>query len=264
MGDRDGGLPEELRELGRRLRVPDVDGETMAERVLAQLLAEQVPPPAPPPRRFAWLRDRWKRLLAALSGLLVVLVLTPPVRAGVVEWLGFGGVDVRYEPGARPAPGAAVPGCPDRGAGTGLAEAGRRAGFAPVLPGALGAPDGVAVTGVRPRAVVGLCWRAGEGKEKGSAVRLDVFPGRLDLGFAKSVRSPPEWVALPDGTEAYWFARPHLLTFPMTDAAGGSWTASTRTAGPTLLWTRSGGALTFRLEGVTDREEAIRIAGSVR
>ncbi|GAA3391843.1 hypothetical protein [Streptomyces roseoviridis] len=259
MGDREGGLPKELRELGRRLPVPDVDGGTMAERVLAQLLAERVPPPAPPPRRLAWLRDRWKRLLAAFSGLLVVLVLTPPVRAGVVEWLGFGGVDVRYEPGARPAPGAPVPGCPAGGPGLSVAEAGRRAGFTPVLPRALGAPDAVTVTGAGPRAVVGLCWRAGEG----SVVRLDVFPGSLDLGFAKSVRSPPQGVALPDGTEAYWFARPHLLTFPLTDPAGGSWTASTRTAGPTLLWTGNGGALTLRLEGVADRAEAIRIAGSV-
>ncbi|MFF5975905.1 hypothetical protein ACFY7C_30790 [Streptomyces sp. NPDC012769] len=257
MGDE--GLPEELRELGRRLRVPDVDGETMAERVLAQLLAERVPPPAPPPRRFARLRDRWKRLLAVLSGVLVVLVLTPPVRAGVVDWLGFGGVDVRYEPGASPAPGAPVPGCPEGAAGVGLAEAGRRAGFVPGVPAALGAPDAAAVTGAPPRAVVGLCWRTGQGR----TVRLDVFPGRLDLGFAKTVRTPPEWVALPGGTEAYWFARPHLLTFPMTDAAGGSWTPSTRTAGPTLLWTGSGGALTFRLEGITDRAEAIRIAGSV-
>lgn len=43
----DEGLPDELRELGRRLRVPDVDGESMAERVLAQLLAERVPTPVP-------------------------------------------------------------------------------------------------------------------------------------------------------------------------------------------------------------------------
>ena len=45
----DEGLPDELRELGRRLRVPDVDGESMAERVLGQLLAERVPTPGPEP-----------------------------------------------------------------------------------------------------------------------------------------------------------------------------------------------------------------------
>ncbi|MFJ7064395.1 hypothetical protein [Streptomyces sp. NPDC101115] len=256
-------LEEELRELGRALRVPDVDGPTMAERVLAQLLAERVPtpvpPPASPPDRWGWLRRWWKALLASFSGLLMVVVLTPPVRATVVEWLGFGGVAVRYEPGTPPAPGSAagVPGCPDP---VPLAEAGRRAGFTPLIPGALGEPDTVTVTGVPPRGVVGLCWRTAEG----GAVRLDEFPARLDVGFGKQVRVPPEWVALPDGAEGYWFARPHLLTFPMTDASGSGWAPSVRPAGPTLLWTRSGGTLTLRLEGVADRAEAIRIAASAR
>ncbi|MFF8607478.1 hypothetical protein ACF06X_16210 [Streptomyces sp. NPDC015346] len=249
------GLPEELRALGRGLRVPDVDGESMAERVLAQLLAEHVPAPAPR-RRFEWLRRRWRALLAAVSGLLVVLVLTPPVRAAVADWLGFGGVEVRYDPGARPAPGAAVPGCPDPVA---LGEAGRRAGFEPLIPRALGAPDAVSVTGsaARGRAVISLCWREGEG-----IVRLDQFPATLDGAFGKLVRTQPEWVDLPDGAQGYWFAAPHLLTFPMTDASGSVWTHEVRTAGPTLLWTRNGGALTLRLEGIPDRERARRTAES--
>ncbi|MFE5299736.1 hypothetical protein [Streptomyces sp. NPDC056632] len=252
------GLERELRELGRSLRVPEVDGETMAERVLAQLLAERVPAPAPPPDRRRWLRLRWKALVASLSGLLMVVVLTPPVRASVVEWLGFGGVDVRYEPGAPPPAGrAAVPGCPDP---VPLVEAGGRAGFAPPIPGVLGPPDAVTVTGAQPRGVVGLCWRTASGR----TVRLDVFPARLDLGFAKQVRVQPQWASLPDGTEAYWFARPHALTFPMTDASGTVWTHSVRPAGPTLLWTRSGGTLTLRLEGIPDRTEALRVAASVR
>ncbi|MFI8961288.1 hypothetical protein ACIGO8_04160 [Streptomyces sp. NPDC053493] len=260
MAGDDGGLPEELRDLGRALKVPDVDGTTMAERVLAQLLAERVPVPEPvpePPGR-AWLRRRWKALVASLSGLLMVAVLTPPVRAAVVDWLGFGGVAVRYVPEAPPAPGVAagVPGCP---APVGLAEAARRAGFEPLIPAALGPPDAVAVTGTEPRGVIGLCWRT----KGGGVVRLDEFPARLDMGFAKEVRVPPEWVSLPDGSEAYWFARPYLLTFPLTDSSGAAWTHSVRPSGPTLLWTRSGGALTLRLEGPADRAEAIRIATSV-
>ncbi|WP_137993818.1 hypothetical protein [Streptomyces vilmorinianum] len=259
-------LPEELRELGRHLKVPDVGGETMAERVLAQLLAEQVPTPVPR-RRFASLRRRWKALLAALSGVLVVLVLTPPVRATVADWFGFGGVEVRYDPGARPRPGAAVPGCPDP---VPLAEAAGRAGFEPLIPSALGTPDAVSVTGSaeRGRAVISLCWRGDGGGGGGGdgdgrrAIRLDEFPARLDIGFAKQVRTHPEWVDLPDGEQGYWFATPHLLTFPMTDASGSVWTHAVRTAGPTLLWTRNGGALTLRLEGVADREEARRTAES--
>ncbi|MET9725721.1 hypothetical protein [Streptomyces zaomyceticus] len=265
----DEGLPDELRELGRRLRVPDVDGESMAERVLAQLLAERVPTPEPvsepvPVRRRwraavrGWARERWRALVAGLTGVLIVLVLTPPVRAAVADWFGFGGVAVRYDPdGRRPPAGGAVPGCPEP---VPLAEAGRLAGFEPLIPEALGAPDAVAVTGSaeRGRAVISLCWRDGA-----RTVRLDEFPARLDLGFAKQVRVHPEWVDLPDGVQGYWFAAPHLLTFPMTDGTGSAWTHEVRTAGPTLLWTRSGGALTFRLEGIPDREEARRAAESV-
>ncbi|WP_395362801.1 hypothetical protein ACHGLA_22625 [Streptomyces sp. YH02] len=266
----DEGLPDELRELGRRLRVPDVDGESMAERVLAQLLAEQVPTPVPVPARprwwtsasasvRGWVRARWRALVAGLTGVLIVLVLTPPVRAAVAEWFGFGGVAVRIDPDGRPVRGAggAVPGCPDP---VPLGEAGRLAGFEPLIPGALGAPDAVAVTGSaeRGRAVISLCWRDGE-----RTVRLDEFPARLDIGFAKQVRTQPEWVDLPDGAQGYWFAAPHLLTFPMTDGTGAAWTHEVRTAGPTLLWTRNGGALTFRLEGIPDREEARRTAESV-
>ncbi|MFG3036877.1 hypothetical protein ACGFYZ_08250 [Streptomyces sp. NPDC048330] len=259
------GLPEELRGLGRRLRVPDVDGESMAERVLAQLLAERVPTPVPEPspvRRRWWAsvragaRERWRALVAGFTGVLIVLLLTPPVRATVADWFGFGGVAVRYDPeGSVPAAGA-VPGCPDP---VPLREAGRLAGFEPLVPGALGVPDAVSVTGsaVHGRAVITLCWREGE-----RGVRLDEFPGRLDIGFAKQVRTPPRWVDLPDGAQGYWFAAPHLLTFPLTDGSGAAWTHEVRTAGPTLLWTRSGGALTFRLEGIPDPEEARRTAES--
>ncbi|GHB03600.1 hypothetical protein GCM10010346_28030 [Streptomyces chryseus] len=85
-----GAAAEGLRALGRGMRVPDVDGATTAERVLAQLLAEGVPVPvAEPPGRGervrARARRRWRLLTAALSGLLVVLVLTPPVRAAVAQ-----------------------------------------------------------------------------------------------------------------------------------------------------------------------------------
>ncbi|MFF9338719.1 hypothetical protein ACF1CG_02975 [Streptomyces sp. NPDC014773] len=250
-----GGLPEELRELGRSLRVPDVDGESMAERVLAQLLAEHVPVPEPEPERWGWARRRWRALLAALSGVLVVAVLTPPVRAAVVEWLGVGGVAVEYAPGAPPAAPAAVPGCPDP---VPVAEAARLAGFAPLLPeGAAGAVT--AVTGRAPRAVVGVCWRTAEG----AVVRLDEFPGALDPGFVKEVRVAPEPVALADGTAAYWFAAPHRLVFPLS-SVDGRWRQEVRAAGPTLLWVRPSAGLTLRLEGIPDRTEALRIAASVR
>ncbi|MFF2780131.1 hypothetical protein ACFVU3_35155 [Streptomyces sp. NPDC058052] len=258
--ERPGGLPRELRELGRSLRVPDVDGESMAERVLAQLLAEHVPVPVvePEPERAGWrgwLRRRWRALLAALSGVLVVAVLTPPVRAAVVEWLGVGGVAVEYAPGAPPVAAEEVPGCPDP---VPVAEAARRAGFAPPLPeGVAGAVT--SVTGREPAAVVGVCWRSAAG----AVVRLDVFPGALDPGFVKEVRVQPEPVVLADGTAAYWFAEPHRLAFPLSSVEG-RWRQEVRAAGPTLLWVRPSAGLTLRLEGIPDRTEALRVAASVR
>lgn len=113
-------LPDELRALGRSLDEPGVAGsESMVERVLEQILAERVPVPVPvaePPGRGErlrgvrrWARVRWRALTAGLCGLLTVLVLTPPVRAAVTDWFGFGGVEVRYDPSAVPSP---EPRCP--------------------------------------------------------------------------------------------------------------------------------------------------------
>ncbi|QFZ74698.1 hypothetical protein GFH48_16775 [Streptomyces fagopyri] len=270
------GLAEELRALGRSLTGPGGSrGESMAERVLERILAERIPVPVavrpgPGERLRAvrrWVRLRGRVLTAGLCGLLTVLVLTPPVRAAVVDWFGFGGVEVRYDPSAVPSPGAEVPGC---GPSLTLAEAGRRAGFAPLVPDVLGVPDAVTVTrDPKVRFLMTLCWR-----EHGRTVRLDEYPAGLDIGFTKTVREPPEWVPLgvdgsgsggadaDFGDPALWFPRPHLLSFWLVDASGGRVTRSERTAGPTLLWTR-GGEVTLRLEGVASKARAVEIARSL-
>ncbi|WP_435211703.1 hypothetical protein [Streptomyces sp. bgisy034] len=268
-------MPEELRALGRSLDPPGgADGaETMVERVLGQLLAEQVPAPVAEPTGTAerlravrhWTRMRWRSLTAALCGLLTVLVLTPPVRAAVLDWFDFAGVGVRYDPSAAPSPGAEVPGCDHH---VSLAEAERRAGFAPLVPKEFGAPDAVAVTGEpRGRFLVSLCWH-----EDGSTIRLDERRASLDIGFAKTVREPPEWISLDsdasNGTaaeQALWFARPHLLAFWLVDPSGERFTREERTAGPTLLWSHGAGgeSVALRLEGVAAKERALAVARSV-
>lgn len=281
-------LPEELRALGRSLDARGGDGaggsESMVERVLEQILALGVPPapsrqrgkvPVPvaePAGAGAWLRAfrrwtrmRWRALTAALCGLLTVLVLTPPVRAAVFDWFGFGGVEVRYDPSAVPSAGAVVSGC---GRSVTSAQAHRRAGFEPLVPGALGVPDTVTVTREpQGRFLVSLCWRKG-----GHAIRVDEYPARLDVGFAKTVREPPEWLSLGGDTSAdgvpnpaLWFARPHLLSFWLVDADGDRYAREERTAGPTLLWTHGAGTadVTLRLEGVASKKRAVEIAKSL-
>ncbi|MFJ5271505.1 hypothetical protein [Streptomyces sp. NPDC088358] len=269
-------LAEELRALGRSLDGAGGAGdESMAERVLERILAERIPVPVavrpgPGERVRAvrrWVRLRGRVLAAGLCGLLTVLVLTPPVRAAVVDWFGFGGVEVRYDPSAVPSPGAEVPGC---GPSLTLAEAGRRAGFSPLVPDALGVPDAVTVTREpKVRFLMTLCWR-----EHGHTIRLDEYPAGLDIGFAKTVREPPEWVLLGGdgdgsgsgeaglGDPALWFPRPHLLSFWLIGDSGDRFTRSERTAGPTLLWMR-GGEVTLRLEGVASKARATEIAQSL-
>ncbi|WP_406442850.1 hypothetical protein OHB14_28290 [Streptomyces sp. NBC_01613] len=270
-------LPEELRALGRSLDAPGAAGsfgsETMVERVLGQILAEQLPVPVAEPggarerlrtvRR--WTRVRWRSLTAVLCGLLTVLALTPPVRAAVLDWFDFGGVEVRYDPSAVPSPGAEVPGC---GRSVSLGQAERRAGFEPLVPDALGLPDTVAVASEpHGRFLVSLCWREG-----GHTVRLDEFPERLDPAFTKTVREPPEWIELgeepsADGVQNYalWFPRPHLLSFWLVDADGNRFTRKERTAGPTLLWSHrvGDGEVTLRLEGLASRSRALEVAKSL-
>ncbi|MFI7010182.1 hypothetical protein [Streptomyces sp. NPDC050145] len=255
-------LSEELRALGRFMNGPDGAGETMAERVLAQIIAEHAPPPAarpPGPRAGArriwrWARRRWRVLTAALCGVATVVVLTPPVRASVYDWFGFGGVEVHYDPSASPAPGTPVSGC---GAPLSMDQVVARAGFRPLVPAELGSPDSIAVTyesGGRP--LVRLCWW----EEGGRTVRLDEFPARLDIRFAETVTDPPARV--PVGREtALWFAREQRPSFRMLDGQGHPWHRAERTAGPALLWTH-GSRLTLRLEGVASEERALKIARS--
>ncbi|KUN26283.1 hypothetical protein AQJ23_13980 [Streptomyces antibioticus] len=281
---RDGGrevdasrLPEELRALGRSLDAADgaegsLGSETMVERVLGQILTEQLAAPVPEPRGprerlravRRWTRVRWRSLTATLCGLLTVLALTPPVRAAVYDWFDFGGVEVRYDPSAHPSPGAEVPGC---GRSVSWAQAVRRAGFEPLVPDALGAPDAMSVAGgPQGRFVVSLCWR-----ESGGTVRVDEFAAGLDLTFAKTGREKPEWISLSGSAvagshgTALWFPRPHLLSFWLLDADGKRYTRQERTAGPTLLWSRPAGSaeVTLRLEGVASKARALEIAKSV-
>ena len=261
-------LPEELRALGRSLDRPGAaGGESMVERVLERILAEHVPVPVAEPPGLAerlravrrWARARRRALAAGLCGLLTVLVLTPPVRAAVVDWFDFGGVEVRYDPSATPSPGTEVPGC---GPSLTLAEAERQAGFAPLTPPALGTPKAVTVTREpKGRFLITLCWR-----EQGHTVRLDEYPAVLSPGFTKFVREQPEYVPLGKDADlvertALWFPDPHLLRLWLMDGDG-EFTRSKRTAGPTLLWVH-GGDMTLRLEGVASKARAVEIAKSL-
>ncbi|MFE9658893.1 hypothetical protein [Streptomyces sp. NPDC005955] len=277
-GDVRPDLARELRELGRSYDRAEperaADAEDMAARVLADLLAGGVHGAGAPeraPARAGWpgwpgrlghrLRTRWRAVCAALCGLLAVAVLTPPVRAAVNDWFDFGGVTVDHAPSAPAVPSEPVPGC---GAAMSLRTAAERARFTPVVPEALGRPDGVQVAKA-PRGSfrISLCWVTDEG-----TIRLDEFPSSLNSGFLKTVTDQPEALRLrrADGATgqepALWFRAPHRLTFWLGDGSEDQWVRAERIAGPTLLWSTDG--MTLRLEGVASRARALRIAESVQ
>ena len=280
-------LVAELIALGRTL-VVDPPAADLSERVLALIAATggldaglpaeprtstgvvgrslssgRMPAPRPG-RRPAWLRSlpapRRKALVAALAALLVV-VLVPPVRAAVLDFLRIGGVTVREVPTPSGAPAPSDPSSPtsaspDAVVVGSLEEASARVGFAVVAPPGLGAPTSVAVT--RGGRVAELTWGTGPG-----STRLDAFDGSLSFGYLKSV-----WEAVTPtdvaGRDAVWFAAPHLIEW--TDRTGETVASAPRVAGPTLVWVdrdRSGREITYRLEGLRTIDAAKAIAESI-
>ena len=232
-------LISELRSLGRALDAPAPDALVVA--VAARVAAE--PAPAPP----SWLdrlRARWRGLVGALLAILLVGALTPPVRAAVAEWLGFGAVEVRTAEGVPPS--SAPP--PPTASGAGLAEARAAVAFPVVVPGVLGEPASVEVSA--DRQAVSMSWRGG-------AVRLDQVAGTLAPYFSKTVYDQVVFTTVR-GQEALWLASPHHLV--VNGAGGRERIEPPRLAGATLIWVS--GQVTFRLEGDLSQEEAVAIAES--
>lgn len=241
----DDALDSELRALGATLGTAlDDRGPApgdVATAVLLRLDAE----PAPASRAPARPSVR-RRLAVAAVAAVVALGLTPPVRAAVGEWLGIGAVAVRPGP---PEPSAGAP--PTATAGLSLDEAAELAGLTPVVPPALGPPDGVEVSG--DRRVLSLTWGDGD-----ATIRLDQFADPVSPVYLKTaVVGTTATPVTVGGREAWWFATPHDLVLLAPD--GTERTETARVAGPTLVWLDDG--VTFRLEGA-DRARAAEIAGS--
>lgn len=240
-------LCQELRDLGRAVQIPPLDADALAERTMAQL-AE--PTSAAAPRRWTsrwtsrWIstpRRRWQALAGALAGLIIVLALTPPVRAAVADWFG---VIVRSGPPAESEP------IPQAESSLSFAEARELIGFEPVEPRTLGAPDGIEVS--PDGRVLSMTWSDGDGK----VIRLDQFSG-VDSAFLKESQRAAEIVEV-GATTALWFDGPHHVT--RLDEAGQEYVETARSAGPTLIMPIA--AVTIRIEGL-DREAAIETALSL-
>lgn len=237
-------LERALRELDPR--VPPLSAG-FTEAVLAKVATEPVPVRRAWPRRvLAWVGDRWRALLAAFTGAVLVAALTPPVRAAVEDWLGLGAVAVEVSPGpslpSAPAPPAA--------AGVDLETARGLVSFDLPVPAVLGEPSGVEVS--QDRAVVSMSWTGPDGP-----VRLDQVGSPLAPYFVKTVRSPVEFTSVR-GQRALWIDGPHELV--VQDPGGRQRTEPARLAGRTLIWESVG--RTLRLEADISLARAVEIAES--
>ncbi|WP_433168772.1 hypothetical protein [Kribbella sp. CA-247076] len=218
-------LDDELRALGRSAVVPPVD-DALTAAVLTRVADLPV-------RRS--LRDRWRTFLALFLVLVAGAVATPPVRATVAEWLNIGGV--RAHPVAS-APTSTPTAPPPVTGQLSLEEAQRVAGFKPAVPRGLGTPKGVEASA----AFVALGW---------DGVRLEQFHAEVSPLYYKKYYQSVDRVPELNG---YWFDAPHELV--LVDPAGVE--RRVRVAGPTLVWVSAG--VTYRLEGVPDKAQAVELA----
>ena len=226
-------LEHRLADLGRHLDVPPGDG--LAQAVTARLAA------SPTEASRGW--RRWWRWLAG-----VVLIGSGVAAApAVADWLGVDGVAVRQE---------AAPTSPtvplDRGRRVALDDVRDRAGFTPVLPTALGAPDEVRVDDRPAVPVVWLRWDDGP-----LITQLAGAPPEVPV-----IQKYAPGVAIEEvrvgRRRALWVDGPHevVLETGEPSAAPAGWSAG----GALLLEV---GPITVRIETTEGRDEAIRIASSL-
>jgi hypothetical protein len=211
------------------------------------------------------------RTLAPIGATLAVILvaaflLTPGLAARAADVLGLPGAQIfRISTTPTPMPIGPSTSFPGQRA-TSVAEASRLAGFQVREPAALGAADEIYVELAPVR--VTLVYRSRQGLPEtalpGVSALIVEFKGSLDapiLGKAIGPGTTLEAVPLSSGNAAYWLAgQPHQFFY--RDGTGKIQPDTLRLAGNTLLWDANG--ITYRLEAQVSREEAVRIASTLR
>jgi hypothetical protein len=246
----DARLEEALRELGGQLSVPEPpDAGLLTEKVLARL--DEEPAHRSRLRNSVLLRVA-AVVVVALVALAVLIAVSPPVRAGVLNLLRFAGIEISQSATPIQLPPTPAP-LPDQRS-VDLPTAQRLSRFPVSLPEQLGQPEQVLIIDGQPPRLVSLLYRGG-------TVRLDEFDGTLDYALYKKVAgSNGIDYATVDGETGIWVDRPHALTY--VDRDGKYRNESARLSGKTLIWQR--GDVTLRLEGDFTESDAVAIAESIR
>jgi hypothetical protein len=256
-------LERMLSRLGEELAWPETPD--FAATVTSRLAEPARRPERPARRGLVGLRRTLALAAAALLLLAgTVFAAAPGVRDAVLDFLGLQGATVeRREQLPTPPPERPL----DLGTRMTLDEATERLGFTPLVPQALGDPDGVYVREGLPGGELSLAYRAGAGLPRARSTRLGAlvgeFRGDLSPEYIGKLLGPDSTVEqlTVDGDRAIWVeGAPHFLLY--RDPDGAIVESSMRIAQNALLLER--GALLVRLEGAFDRERALAIARSLR
>jgi hypothetical protein len=261
-------LERALADLGAHLEQPPTP--PLAAAVMARI-AER-PTPARGLRRARLPRRGWRRVAVAALALLVlatgIVVATPSAREAVARRLGLLGVEIHLggpaPTGTTPRPGASA----DLGLGrrVTLAQARAAVGFPILVPTAPGfeRPDAVYLGSDPPGGRVDLVYLPRPGLRASPFTNVGLliteFEAKLFTEKFAKTATRVEQVTV-DHEQGYWLSgEPHGFVYQ--DRNGNLQEETARLAGSTLLWAH--GTLTLRLEGQLSKQEALRLAESMR
>ncbi|MGH2729745.1 MAG: hypothetical protein ACRDJI_03970 [Actinomycetota bacterium] len=253
-------LERRLEALGGEFDWPPVPN--VARAVTARLEAG-------PARREPWWRPLGWHPAAVTALALVVLVTgvviaSPGARDAVADWLGIGGVRIEF--GERvPSPRATVL---DLGEHVSLTDAESRATFDVLVPASadIGEPDEIYFDPLPGEGQVSLVYDATPGLPdagNGFGLLINEFKGGVDESYFKKIGAVDTKLRFVEvnGVPGYWIAgAPHSIAY--IDANGNFVDETVRLAGNVLLWEQGG--VTFRIESLLTRAEALAIASSLR
>jgi hypothetical protein len=236
-------LDVRLRQLGREVDFPEAPDLTGAVR-------RRLDEPAPVP---FWRRRALVVAVAAAVVAVGAVLAVPPARSAILEFFGIGSAEIRIVDELPEVEAGPL----DLGDATTLEAARRRApGLLEPRADEVGRPDAVFVQSSVPGPPVTFVW----GDPERPRLLMTQVRGRYH--FEKLVHGNRGGITLTEinGTNAAWIeGEPHVV-FYENDAGGGDLPG--RLARNTLVWSR--GPVTLRLEGDLSREEAERIARSIR